>query len=269
MKNKNWLLLLPLLAFLSAPASVSAMGTPPHLPGLSDLQGKIAAELTSLDSDLAGAAKQLSTVGLFNNSSVILRKIYDDHASVVDVATVNPEGYLMTIQPERYKAAEGQRIDEQPHFREIQKTGRPVMSGVFKTVEGFYAASIIYPVVNLKGQAIGYVSVVFKPDALMGKFIKPYLSPLSSTEAFALQTDGRVIYDHDIMQIGKLTFSDPAYQGYPDLIRLAARITAEPSGAGNYTFPAGRGGAPARKATEWTTIALHGVAWRLVVSKTL
>jgi hypothetical protein len=258
-----------LLALLLAPARVLAMGTPPHLPGIIDLQAKIAAELVSLDSDLAAAARQLSTVGLFSNSSDILRKIYDNHSSVVDAATINPEGFLMTIQPSRYKAAEGQRINEQAHFMEIQKTGRPVMSGVFKTVEGFYAASIIYPVVNLKGQTIGYVSVVFKPDALMGKFIKPYLSPLSSVEAFALQKDGRVIYDHDIMQIGKMTFSDPAYQSYPDLLRLAARITAEPSGAGTYTFPVGRNGAPGKKATEWTTIALHGIEWRLVISKTL
>lgn len=256
-----------LLALLLSPARVLAMGTPPHLPGIVDLQGKIAAELTSLDSDLAAAAQQLSTVGLFSNSTGILRKLYDDHASIVDVATVNPEGFLMTIQPEQYKGSEGQRINEQPHFMEIQKTGRPALSGVFKTVEGFYAAALIYPVVNLKGQTIGYVSVVFKPDALMGNVIKQYTT---SVEAFALQKDGRVIYDRDIRQIGKMTFSDPVYQRYPDLLALASRITAEPSGAGTYTFPLGRlNGTPVRKATEWTTISLHGVEWRFVVSKTL
>ena len=242
------------------------MGTAPHLPGIMDLRGEIADELNSMDSDLAQAAQQLSTIGIFGGSSAILLDIYNKHSSIVDVATIDPEGYLITIQPDRYKSAEGQRINEQPHFMEVTKTGRPAMSGMFKTVEGFYAASLIYPVANLKGQTIGYVSIVFKPDALMGNIIKQYKS---SVEAFALQKDGRVIYDRDILQIGKMTFSDPAYQNYPDLLRLAARITAEASGTGAYTFPVGISGAPAKKATEWTTIALHGVEWRLVVSKTL
>jgi hypothetical protein len=243
---------------------VSAMGAAPHLPGIVDLQSQIAAELNSLDSDLAQAAQQLSTIGIYGSASTILLNIYNKHSSVVDVATVDPDGYLITIQPDRYKSSEGQRINEQPHFMEVIKTGRPGMSGMFKTVEGFYAVSLIYPIVNLKGQTIGYVSLVFKPDALMGNIIKPYTS---SVEAFALQKDGRVIYDKDIYQIGKMTFSDPAYQNYPDLLRLATQITAEASGAGTYAYPVGFSNAPARKATEWTTLSLHGVEWRLVVSQ--
>ena len=268
MKNRSWLLaLLPLLLCLLVPASVSAMGEAPHLPGIVDLRGEIEGELNSMDGDLAQAAQQLSTVGIYNGASPVLLNVYNRHTSIVDVATIDPEGYLITIQPDRYKSTEGQRINEQPHFMEITKTGRPTMSGMFKTVEGFYAASIIYPVVNLKGQTIGYVSIVFKPDALMGNVIKQYNK--SPVEAFALQTDGRVIYDKDILQIGKMTFSDPAYQGYPDLLHLAAQITAEASGAGTYSYPAARSNTPARKATEWTTVSLHGIEWRLVVSKTL
>jgi hypothetical protein len=267
MKNKFWLWFLPLLALMLFPAAVSALGVAPHLPGIVDLRGEIEDELNSIDGDLAQAARQLSTVGIYNGAAPLLLNIYNKHTSIVDVATVDPAGYLITIQPDRYKSAEGQRINEQPHFMEITKTGRPAMSGMFKTVEGFYAASIIYPVVNLKGQTIGYVSIVFKPDALMGNVIKQYNK--SPVEAFALQTDGRVIYDKDIRQIGKMTFSDPAYQGYPDLLHLAAQITAEASGAGTYTYPVGSSGAPAKKATEWTTVFLHGVEWRLVVSKTL
>ena len=267
MKNKYRLMLVPLLALWLVPASVSAMGSAPHLPGIMDLRSEIADELNSMDSDLAQAAQQLSTIGIYDAAAPILLNIYDKHSSIVDVATIDPAGYLITIQPNRYKSTEGQRINEQPHFMEITKTGRPVLSGVFKTVEGFYAASLIYPIANLKGQTIGYVSIVFKPDALMGNIIKQYNK--SPVEAFALQTDGRVIYDKDILQIGKMTFSDTAYQRYPDLLRLAAQITAEASGAGTYAYPVGRNSAPAQKATEWTTVSLHGVEWRLVVSKTL
>ncbi|MDD5593493.1 MAG: cache domain-containing protein [Candidatus Margulisbacteria bacterium] len=244
-----------------------AMSVAPHLPGVVDLQNQIAAELNAMDSDLARAAQQLGTVGLFDASAGILQKIYDDHSAIVDVATVDPEGHLMTIRPARYKSSEGERINEQPHFMEVKRTGQPVMSGMFKTVEGFYAVSLIYPVINLKGQTIGYVSLVFKPDALIGNITKPYIAGLPSVEALAIQKDGRVIYDRDILQIGKMTFSDPVYQNYPDLLELAKKIAAETGGAGTYSFPVGLSGAPVKKATEWTTISLHGVEWRLVVSK--
>ncbi|MBN3033641.1 MAG: cache domain-containing protein [Candidatus Saganbacteria bacterium] len=264
---KKTFALFALLLLCLAPARVLAMGTPPHLPGLIELRSRISAELNALDSDLAAAAQQLGTVGFYGNSAEILQKVYDAHPSVVDVATINPEGYLMTVRPARYKKAEGQRVNEQSHFRAIQKSGRPVMSEMFKTVEGFYAAALIYPVINLKGQTIGYVSAVFKPDALMGKIIKPYLAQLPRVDAFALQRDGRIIYDHDILQVGKMTFSDPAYQSYSELLALAARITAEASGAGTYTFPVGLTNAPAKKATEWVTVSLHGTDWRLVVAK--
>ncbi len=242
------------------------MGTPPHLPGLVDLRTEIAAELNSIDSDLADAAQRLTTVGIFDGSAPVLLNIYNRHNSIVDVATVDPDGYLITVQPGRYKSSEGQRINEQAHFMEVVRTGRPVMSGIFKTVEGFYAVSIIYPVRNLKKQTIGYASVVFKPDALMANIIKPYTS---SVEAFALQSDGRIIYDKDIYQIGRMTFADPAYQRYPDLLKLAARITMEASGAGTYTYPVGYDNRPVKKATEWTTISLHGVDWRFAVSQTI
>ncbi len=257
---------LVIVSLILGVSSASAMGTPPHLPGLLDLRSEIAAELDSIDNDLAQAAQQLTTIGLHDPASPVLLNIYNRHNSIVDVATVDPEGYLINIQPGRYKSSEGQRINEQPHFIEVVRTGKPVLSGIFKTVEGFYAASIIYPIHNLKGQTIGYASVVFKPDALMANIIKPYTS---SVEAFALQADGRVIYDKDVYQIGRLTFSDPSYQNYPDLLRLAEQITKEASGSGTYNYPVGYNNKPVKKATEWATISLHGVDWRFAVSQTI
>jgi len=72
-----------------------------------DLRGEMASELNSLDNDLALAAQQLSTIGIHGGAAPVLQNIYNQHNSVVDVATIDPEGYLITIQPDRYKSSEG------------------------------------------------------------------------------------------------------------------------------------------------------------------
>lgn len=253
------------LLFIS---QVLAMSTAPHLPGIMELRNKITAELNQMDSDLAQAARQLAATGLQGaDAAKILQKLYDDHSAAVVASTIDPQGELLLVQPGRYQGSKGQSISAQAHFPAMIKTKQPILSGMFKTVEGFYGVSLAYPVLTSDGKLIGFVSMVFKPDALMGKIIKPYLSGLPNVEALALQTDGRIIYDKDILQIGKMTFSDPLYQSYPDLLALAKKMVQQPSGAGTYTFPASLGSAPVKKATEWTTVSLHGTEWRLIISK--
>ena len=64
-----------------------------------------------------------------------------------------------------------------------------------------------------------------------------------------------------------MTFSDPLYQSYPNLLDLANKITQQPAGSGAYTFPAGPGQPAVNKISEWATISLHGTEWRLIISK--
>lgn len=264
-------LFLAVLLFLSVPTSRSlAMGNPPPVPHVSALQTQISAELYSLDADLAAAAQKISLIGLTGDTPVdILQNLYDRHPSIVDNATVSLDGRLLLIEPYKYKSAEGQYIGDQAHFIQAKNTRQPVMSDMFKTVEGFWAISIIYPVVTTDGKTIGYVSSVFRPDALIRNVISPYISYYPSVEATAIDTDGHIVYDKDLLQVGKNTFTDPAYQSYASLLNLARQITAEAAGTGTYTFSTGLGNAPAEKSSEWSTISLHGVDWRLILSKNL
>ena len=217
------LLLFLIIVLLAAP-QVLSMGTAPHLPGIVDLQGKINNELIAMDGDLASAAARISALGLQSDGTAkILQKIYDDHNSVVDVVTVGLDGHLLLIQPRTYKSSEGSFIGNQQHFQQLVKTKKPVVSPLFKTVEGFWA-SLAYPVFSPQGKLIGCVSIVFKPDALMGNIIKQYISVTSSVDAMALELDGKVIYDKDILQVGRMTFfrsrlpavSRPARPGQED-----------------------------------------------------
>lgn len=262
MKTK---LILALLCFATA---ACAMGTAPSLPPVNVLGQQIAAELTQMDSDLAKTAVLLGTTGLSGEAaSGLLQQIYKGHDSVVDVVTTNPDGYIVTIEPVTYKSSELAYIGDQPHFVQIKKSGQPVMSGMFKAVEGFYAVSLAYPVRSTDNQLLGYVSIVFKPDALMRNVIKNYQADFFAVDTLALQLDGRIIYDKDPLQVGLMTFESSLYRSAPSLLALAKQITREATGTGSYDFPAQSGGAPVKKNAEWTTITLHGTEWRLIISK--
>ena len=258
------------VALALAPCSLSlAMAPAPKLPDIAVLQGKINTDLVKLDTELATAAKALSTTGLQGNDAArLLQSIYENNSSVATAATIGLDGTLLLIQPASFKNAEGENISSQSHFARLKKSQQPVMSGIFKTVEGFYAVSLIYPVFAANNKKVlGFVSVVFKPDALMRKSAQAYLADFSSVEVTAIEQDGLIIYDKDIQQIGRQTFSDPLYQSYTELLALANRMTSEATGTGTYSFPPRAGAAPIRKSSQWTTISLHGTDWRLILSQ--
>jgi len=261
---------IPILLLIVLAAAAFGLGGAPQLPPITVLQSRIAGELNSIDADLAQAAGQIAPLGLTSTATgKVLQKLYDKHSAIIDIATIDLDGNLLLIVPDAYKQAAGTNISQQAHFALIRKTGRPVMSQMFKTVEGFNAAALAYPVIaSGETAATGFVSIVFKPDTLMRNIIKDYLQDLPSAEALAIQLDGKVVYDYDIFQVGKMTFSDPGYQAFPSLLLLASKMTQEASGSGTYDYVA-RSGNKATKSAVWTTISLHGTAWRLMLSEVI
>jgi hypothetical protein len=268
-KKRTFLLVLAVISFLSFIASNAlAMGTLP--PTISDIQNKVQAELNSMDTDLAQAAQQLKGNSLTDdNAGIILQKLYKDHLSAIDVVTISADGKLLLIKPDKYQGSTGEDISHQTHFILMKKTHQPVMSEIFKAVEGFNAVSLSYPVFSASGQFNGCVSIVLQPDALIRNVVKQYDQKEFNLEFWAMETDGHIVYDKDVMQVGKKLFTDPVYRPYPDLLKLGNVMTREASGSGTYTFPVARTNQPIKKSAVWTTIGLHGTDWRLVISKTV
>lgn len=244
-----------------------AMGGPTAPPTLSTLQSAITGQLNMLDNEVAQAARQIGSLGLSSPGTAdVLMQLYNNNSAIVDCVTVDSTGRIVLIEPEKYKYSEGTIISNQPHVIKMIKTKRPLLSQLFKTVEGFSAVVLAYPVFANNGDFIGSLSVVFKPDALIGQVARPLVGnyPASVT---VLQTDGLILYDSSLLQIGKATFTDPAYQPYPSLLALAGRMVAEREGNGSYEFLAKGSREAVTKAAEWTTIGLHGTEWRLLLAQ--
>jgi len=244
-----------------------AMGESPTTPlTLEGLQSKVNNKLLQMDQDTALAAQELALPKLAKDQSKIINQLYRKHTSIIDCAIIDINGKISFIEPKKYQSSEGLMVSQPDQLLKIKETQKPIFSNLFKAAEGFYAVSLAYPILTEEKEIKGFLSVVLQPDALIRKNLLSFKSD-KSVEVLAIQTDGRIIYDKDILQVGKMTFSDPSYQSYSSLLELAKRITQEASGQGNYEFTKQGETTTSEKVSAWTTISLHNTSWRLIISK--
>lgn len=235
-------------------------------PILMELDMNITTVLDKMDENLSRSANELSKTDVQNaDARKILRNLCISNPYVVDCATVDLNGIMRAIEPLQYRKFEGSNISDQEQIIRLRKTGKPVLSKVFKSIEGFDAVDLEYPVISQEGKLIGSVSLLIRPESLFSGIVSPLQL---QSDVWVMQKDGRILYDPDTEEIGRMLFDDPLYKPYPQLLTLGRRIAEERTGSGSYEFPA-MGGLeePVRKEADWSTVGLHGTEWRLVVTK--
>ncbi len=272
----RWLVLLMALSmgqvFQPRPALCSETEGPvrQHFPEETPFILKSAAEavenqLNALDRDLAEAARRLATLDLKQNAArTVIRQVQVRHAdNVIDACTISPQGVMLLVEPPRYRSFEGKDISGQEQIKTLLRTRQPVMSRVFRTVEGVEAVDLEYPVIGPDGKYRGSVSAIFQPWELIGKWVRDMVAGMP-VEIWAMQPDGSIIYDANPDEAGRMLFTDPNYQPFPELLQLGRQIAAEPEGHGSYSYFKAGTSQVIRKNAWWISITLHGMAWRLV-----
>jgi basic membrane protein A and related proteins len=233
---------------------------------LSRLRGEITTVVNKLDGDLQRSAQALSGKDLKGGyARDVLKRLYGANPYIIDCETVSNKGIMLAVEPSEHRASEGADISAQAHMVRLFKTGKPVMSGAFRSVEGPEAVVIHHPVVSADNRFAGSVSALFAPEYLLSNIIGPVAVNLP-VDIFLMQTDGLVIYDMDASQIGLDVFRDPLYQPFPELIALARKVVAANEGTGWYRFRQKGAEGPVEKVAYWRTVALHGATWRLVIT---
>ena len=228
------------------------------------IQQSIQTELDSLDSDMSVAASQLVKTGLSGNDArQILNSICTKYTFVIDCAAANTDGKLVTVAPDVYRSYEGSDISKQEVTIEFNKTKKPRLSKVFRAVEGFDAVVLIWPINSDKGEYMGSMSALFKPETLYAAASKNALQGINA-EVMGLQTDGYVIYSIDANEQGKNLLVDPEYKQYTELLQLGARFVAEVNGTGTYLFPSSQSGKQMVKQASWVSLKIRDTEWRVI-----
>jgi hypothetical protein len=232
------------------------------------IQKILQAELNTLDADMAGAARQIAVTGLTGDEAEkILLGLCKNRPYVVDCSTVGPGGKLVTVMPEEYSSFQGSDVSGQEQVVKLFQTKQPVLSHIFKAVEGFMAVDLEHPVISGKGELMGAVSALVKTEVLFDKLARPELNGTGFENVWAMQKDGWIIYDYHPSEINTNLFTDASYQPYKELLTLGKQISERESGCGGYRYLSPGTTEPIKKQVCWSSLSLHGTQWRIIVAR--
>lgn len=233
-----------------------------------NLRGIIQSKLLNLDNAVSAAAEKIAKSGLQGEETRgILNGLCRKYPYLLDCSTADPRGKMITVAPEAYRSYEGTDTATTEASKKflagLNENKQPVLSDMFRAVEGTDAVVLVCPVVTDKGESLGVVSALFKPGALLDETIAPQ-AKVVALKINVMQLDGMVIYCTTGTETGKNVLTDPSYKDYPELIAQAEKIAAQKTGTGSYMYPSVATGKPVKKTIYWTSVGLHNTEWRLV-----
>lgn len=196
----------------------------------------------------------------------ILKSLIDANPLIVDAAFVDSKGIMRYIEPSLYKNFEGVDISEQEHVRTWLKQAKPQLGEAFISEEGFWAVSLAFPVKNDKGLLQGGISLLIRPDLMIGRILSKSSVP-PQAELVVMDTRSRLLYDDDPKEIGLLLFEDPLYQEYDSLLRLGKEMLNHSSGKGDYVFESRGNSQKVLKTATWESVKIMGTEWRVLLAQ--
>ena len=233
-----------------------------------NLQSIIQSKLLNLDNAVADAAEKIAKSGIQGEETRgILNGLCRKYPYLTDCSTSDPRGRIITVAPEAYRQYEGTETAttdaSKQFFVDFAQNRKPMLSSVFRAVEGIDGVVLVRPVITGNGELLGMVSALFKPGDLLDGTIAP-AAEVRAMKVNVAQTDGLTIYCSNGLETGKNLLTDPRYVNYPELEAMGKNMVAQQTGSAEYTYTSDTTGQPVKKTAVWTTIALHGTEWRLV-----
>jgi PAS domain S-box-containing protein len=161
----------------------------------------------------------------------LLELFHEAHkAQVSSITRVDEYGVIIFTVP--YPQSIGSDISRQKHIRDILKNRKPVLSDVFRTVQGFEAVALHVPV--FKGNTFkGTIAVVIDFKSLA----KQYLEVIRIGEtgsAWVISRDGVELYDPVPGYTGKSVFE--SCKRFPSLTPMVQEMLKGRQGVATYTF---------------------------------
>jgi hypothetical protein len=220
---------------------------------LKRLQTDITAGFKTLDTESANTAKQLAKIEFKSKEARDkLLSICKRGAWIADCSIVDAAGIMVVVEPKSFADFEGSNISKQKHIMRMHKTKKPVMSSVFRSVEGFDAIDIEHPILSKPGVLKGSVSILLKPEEFLTGIAANASQGKEGHRIIVTQKDGLVLYDSVLGGTGKNLFTDSVYSSSVQGVKKIAEKKR-----GNI-----------KPATAWDTVSLYGAEWRVIAINT-
>ncbi len=246
------LFLLPVLFLAFFPAGCAGSRTDSET-ALESARMKVMEEFARIDLELKRAAERLGAEGLTGyGARSALEDLFNAFPYAVDCTAVDSTGRMVTVEPAPYRHFEGNDISDQEQVKRILDRRVPVLSGVFRTVEGIEATDAEYPVFGSDGAFLGSVSLLFSAEGLLATALNSQAGE-KTPATWVVETGGRILFHRDKARLGSNFFAWDRLRTEEKLRRFAEQLASRPDGA-----DAGLG-------ATWTSASLYDTAWRLVI----
>ncbi len=186
-----------------------------------------------------------------------LREFYTTHSGEIKAVTrLSKTGEIVYTYP-YVKSAIGQDVSEQPHNREVIETGKPVISDVFKVVQGYRALAYAYPLFK-DGEFNGTISLLIPSDQTSSRFLST-VTGRSEYDAFIMSKDGVFLYSSIPSLIGK-KYTQNVKETEPNLYDLM--IIGKP---GKLIHPDTSGNDVSKRLSVFFPVKIESTFWSIAV----
>ncbi|MCW4024969.1 MAG: hypothetical protein NWF01_08045 [Candidatus Bathyarchaeota archaeon] len=234
---------------------------------LTQIQSQVTTDLNMLNQSLTATANQLATVDLQSaEANSILSQLSNSNAYIVNCAICDVNDVFLAVQPEQYNNIIGQDISNQAQNIVMHQTLMPQMSNLTALVEGFSGVVMVAPVFDDACNLKGSVSIVILPSQIMNGTVTEVLSG-TEFKAWAVQTNGTVIFDQNATKIGSTVRLGTSRIGNFTFNTRIGTLLSNPTGTLEYNVPSANValGTYVREQCHWTSVDMYNNSWRLAV----
>jgi len=188
---------------------------------------------------------------------------YDAHHEQIRSFTrMDEKGTILFTVPDRGMV--GRNLTPQKHVQALLKTRKPVVSDVFRTVQGFDAVALHVPVFN-GAQFKGSVAITINFQSLAKRYLE--IIKIGNTGyAWVVSRDGTELYCPVPGHTGNSVFAN--CKNFPSIIAMATDMLKGHSGITTYTFDkiSGTKVTPVEKHAVYFPVRLGNTFWSIVVA---
>lgn len=214
----------------------------------------------------------------------LLGEICQSNKYIIDCAIINASGILTSIEPAAHKSSEGVDISAQEHFKRLKEIKKPVLSHIFKSVEGTWGIAIQYPIFDNPGAGDenkslkGALSLLINPELFFKDIIERQTKGLP-LKAWLMQIDGTMLYSPDTSHFGQNIFTHDSYKSIRNIKKMSELVAGSETGSAMLEIAAENNKSTTEsslnssntlenvilKKAYWTTVGLFETKWRLFV----
>lgn len=258
-------LLLTLTLFVIAGSPLSAFAAGEQRAKLKTISSDVQAVLDDIQQQLSQTAATLANTGLQGpQTQEAVQKLCEMRPFFSSCVALNTEGIVTEVFPTRFHDIQGKNVSDQEHIARMLTKREPVMSALFKAVEGFHAVEFGAPVLDKRGKLMGAVSVIVKPY----HFLKGIISPLFSWDALSIwvmEPGSTALFSKDRKLVGRDLKKEAVTSHQFEYVPLLLKIEKQESGSEHFLRRGKGRSAPIPRQLDWNSVHFRDGRWRVVL----